>query len=104
MERPAGLKTPGGWEAGGVANKESEPGGKHADADAGSVTLRVPLPGRVAADLAALAELYHATPEQMAASWVRTHVENLMAALTPGGAPPQPQTQTQAQTQPREQP
>jgi hypothetical protein len=100
MERPAGLKTPGGWEAGGVANKESEPGGKHADADAdgGSVTLRVPLPGRVAADLAALAELYHATPEQMAASWVRTHVENLMAALTPGGAPPQ------TQTQPREQP
>ena len=34
-----------------------------------TVTLRVPLPSRVVQDLLALAELYHATPEQMVASW-----------------------------------
>jgi hypothetical protein len=38
----------------------------------------------------ALAELYHATPERMIASWTQTHVDNLMAGLTPGGADPQP--------------
>jgi hypothetical protein len=55
------------------------------------VTLRVPLPRRVAQDLVALAELYHATPEQMVASWVQTTVENLVAGLTPDGAEPEDQ-------------
>ena len=54
--------------------------------DPNTVILRVPLPKQVAEDLAALAELYHATREQMIASWARTHVENLMAGLPPGGA------------------
>lgn len=56
--------------------------------DAGNpdtVTLHVPLPRQVARDLAALAELYHATPERMVASWTQTHVGNLMAGLTPDG-------------------
>jgi hypothetical protein len=56
------------------------------DGDPGMVILRVPLPRQVAEDLAALAELYHATREQMIASWTQTHVENLMAGLPPGGA------------------
>lgn len=59
--------------------------------DPQTVTLRVPLPSRVMQDLVALAELYHATPEQMVASWARTHVENLMAGLTTSGAQPQVQ-------------
>lgn len=59
---------------------------KEQDGDPGMVILRVPLPKQVAEDLAALAELYHATREQMIASWTRTHVENLMAGLPPGGA------------------
>ena len=58
--------------------------------DPETVTLRVPLPRRVAQDLVALAELYHATPERMIASWTQTHVDNLMAGLTPSGAEPQP--------------
>lgn len=57
--------------------------------DPQTVTLRVPLPSRVLQDLVALAERYHATPEQMVASWAQTHVENLMAGLTPSGAQPQ---------------
>lgn len=59
--------------------------------DPQTVTLRVPLPSRVMRDLEALAELYHATPERMVASWAQTHVENLMAGLTPSGAQPQDQ-------------
>ena len=66
-------------DTGGVAKKEQ--GG-----DPETVTLRVPLPKQVADDLVALAELYHATPERMVASWAQTHVENLMAGLPPGGA------------------
>ena len=62
-----------------MANKEQ-------DGDPGTVTLGVPLPKQVAEDLAALAELYHATPERMIASWTQTHVENLRAGLPPGGA------------------
>ena len=53
------------------------------------MTLAVPLPAQVARDLQALAELYHATPEHMVASWTQTHVENLMAGLTPDGAAPE---------------
>ena len=59
---------------------------KDQGAEQGTVILRVPLPKQVAEDLAALAELYHATQEQMIASWTQTHVENLMAGLPPGGA------------------
>ena len=59
------------------------------DEDPSTVTLRVALPRRVAQDLVALAELYHATPEQMVAAWVQTHVNNLMAGLTPDGAEPE---------------
>ncbi|WP_194925771.1 hypothetical protein [Catenulispora pinisilvae] len=59
---------------------KKEPGG-----DPETVTLRVPLSRQVAKDLAALAELYHATPERMVASWAQTHVENLVAGLTPDG-------------------
>ncbi|MBR7826681.1 hypothetical protein KDK95_10235 [Actinospica sp. MGRD01-02] len=56
-----------------------------------TVTLHISLPEQVAQDLTALAELYHATPERMIASWTRSHVENLMAGLTPGGGqPPDP--------------
>lgn len=62
---------------------------EQAAGDPETVTLRVPLPRRVARDLAALAELYHATPERMLASWAQTHVDNLMAGLTPNGAQPQ---------------
>jgi len=62
--------------------------------DPETVTLPVPLPRRVAQDLVALAELYHATPEQMVASWAQTHVDNLMAGLTPDGAPPQDRPQS----------
>jgi hypothetical protein len=66
-----------------VANKEqSGPGAE-------TVTLHVPLPKQVALDLVALAEVYHATPERMVASWAQTHVENLMAGLTPDGDEPQ---------------
>jgi hypothetical protein len=42
-------------------------------------------------DLVALAELYHATPEQMVASWAQSSVDNLMAGLTPSGAEPEDQ-------------
>jgi len=56
--------------------------------DPETVTLHVPLPKQVAQDLAALAELYHATPERMVASWTQTHVNNLMAGLTPDGDSP----------------
>ena len=58
--------------------------------DPETVVLRVALPRRVARDLVALAELYHATPERMLASWAQTHVDNLMSGLTAGGAEPQP--------------
>ncbi len=51
--------------------------------DPETVTLQIPLLKRVAQDLVALAELYHATPEQMVASWAQTHVNSLMAGLTP---------------------
>ena len=61
-----------------------EPGGGAPE----TVTLRVPLPSRVMQDLVALAELYHATPEHMVASWTQTHVGNLMAGLTPRGDQP----------------
>jgi|GEM_PF-6214092 len=54
--------------------------------DPDTVILQVPLPKQVAEDLAALAELYHATRERMIASWTQTHVENLMAGLPPAGA------------------
>ncbi|HET9173162.1 MAG TPA: hypothetical protein VFN97_27285 [Actinospica sp.] len=57
--------------------------------DPETVTLCIPLPKRVAEDLTALAEVYHATPERMAAAWVQSHVDNLMAGLTPDGAHPQ---------------
>lgn len=62
--------------------------------DPGAMVLRVTLPEQVARDLVALAELYHATPERMVASWAQTHVEHLMAGLTPGGAAPEDPTAT----------
>jgi hypothetical protein len=60
-----------------------------------TVTLRVPLPSRVMQDLVALAELYHATPERMVASWTQTHVDNLVAGLSPSGAQPPEETPEQ---------
>lgn len=63
--------------------------------DPETVTLRVPLPSRVMQDLVALAELYHATPERMVASWTQKHVDNLMAGLTPNGAQPSEETPDQ---------
>ncbi|WP_143765480.1 hypothetical protein [Catenulispora acidiphila] len=57
--------------------------------DPETVTLQVTLPAQVAKDLVALAELYHATPERMVASWTQTYVENLVAGLTPSGAAPE---------------
>lgn len=51
--------------------------------------MHISLPKPVAQDLTALAELYHATPEQMIATWAQSHVENLMAGLTPSGNQPQ---------------
>lgn len=54
-----------------------------------TMTLHISLPKQVAQDLTALAELYHATPERMIATWAQSHVENLMAGLTPRGNQPQ---------------
>lgn len=84
-QRPAGPVRH--WHRHNDAVVKNEQGG----GDSQTVTLRVPLPSRVMQDLVALAELYHATPEQMVASWAQTHVENLMAGLTPSGAQPQQQ-------------
>ncbi|RMI28042.1 hypothetical protein [Nocardia stercoris] len=36
-----------------------------------------------------LAELYHATPERLAASWVAYHVDRLRAGLPPDAEPSQ---------------
>ncbi len=72
--------------------------------DPETVTLRVPLPRHVAQNLVALAELYHATPERMIASWTQTHVDNLMAGLTPGGTDPQPDLLPDMGTDERNQP
>lgn len=40
-----------------------------------------------AAALSALAELYHATPERMVASWARYHIDRLRSGLTPDTMP-----------------
>lgn len=37
--------------------------------------------------LSALSELYHATPERMAASWVEYHIDRLQAGQTPDSVP-----------------
>ncbi|GCB01179.1 hypothetical protein [Mycolicibacterium sp. NCC-Tsukiji] len=37
--------------------------------------------------LRALSELYHATPERMAASWVEYHIDRLQAGQTPDSVP-----------------
>lgn len=70
-----------------MPHEQSEPG------DPETVTLHVSLPRRVAESLIALAELYHATPERMVASWTQSHVDHLTAGLTPDGyAPAAPST------------
>ena len=88
------------WDTDTVAAKEqsggnqrrNQRGANQSAADPDTVTLRVSLPKQVAQNLAALAELYHATPERMVASWAQRHVKNLMAGQTPsGGTVPQDQ-------------
>lgn len=78
-------KEQGGGNQGRNRGGAEQSAGNQGTAEPETVTLRVSLPKQVAQDLAALAELYHATPERMVASWARTHVENLMAGLTPSG-------------------
>ena len=69
--------------------KKVQGGDPQTETETPTVTLAVPLPAHVARDLVALAELYHATPERMVAAWTQTHVENLVAGLTPNGAAPE---------------
>ncbi|RIQ21254.1 hypothetical protein [Jiangella rhizosphaerae] len=52
-----------------------------------SQTLTVELDPERARALHALAELYHATPERMVASWAAYHIDRLVAGQTPDTVP-----------------
>jgi len=55
--------------------------------DARSTSVTVVLDPERARTLAALAELYHATPERLVTSWAAYHIDRLAAGLTPDTDP-----------------